>query len=263
MIYFKTLSVEFLTTFSSICSECRKVDHTGKDIPARYKTSLLHCTSFRPLPMISFNRLCIFHIPRLSENGLQLFIVNLDFYKMSSTPREKQREIQTTEFVPLFWTRCLSVDNVHWNASDHRHDGFVDFGGGLVSGEVASQALVFMLVGLKGRWKAPIAFFFTSHVTGDQLANLIKLAISKAADSDLLVKAVTADGLSANLKAAKLLGCEIRAENPKPFFKHPHPKFKAENVFYICDAAHMLKLMRNLLAHVTNSVLLPQDEAIY
>ena len=76
------------------------------------------------------------------------------------------------------------------------------------------------------------------------------------------MKAVTADGLSANLKAAKLLGCEIRAENPKPFFKHPHPKFKAENVFYICNAAHMLKLMRNLLAHVTNSVLLPQDEAI-
>ena len=134
-----------------------------------------------------------------------------------------------------------------WNSSDHRYSGLVDFGGGPVDNTVASQALVLMLVGLKGRWKAPIGFFFTSHVNGNDLANVIKTAICKAADNGLIVKAIVSDGLSANMKAAKLLGCDLNHRTPRTYFQHPHPKHKEQKIFFICDAAHMLKLMRNLL----------------
>ena len=76
---------------------------------------------------------------------------------------------------------------------------------------------------------------------------MIKTAICKAAHNGLIVKAIVSDGLSANMKAAKLLGCDLNHRTPRTYFQHPHPKHKEQKIYFICDAAHMLKLMRNLL----------------
>lgn len=138
--------------------------------------------------------------------------------------------------------------DVSWVQSQNRYCGFSDFGQGPVGNTIATNALLFMLVSLKGRWKAPIAYFLTDHISSTQLATCVKEAICKAADHNLIVKTFVADGLKANMKAAIELGCNININNLCTHFTHPHPKHTHERVYFICDPPHMLKLFRNFLA---------------
>lgn len=129
--------------------------------------------------------------------------------------------------------------------SIHRYVGFEDYGGGPIDNSVARNALVFLLVGLKQHWKIPMAYFLTEHMDGEQLQRTITQAITRAAEFGLIVKTVVADGLRANMKAAKLLGCNFSLGNLCTSFQHP--VLTTEKVYYICDPPHMLKLVRNLL----------------
>lgn len=43
--------------------------------------------------------------------------------------------------------------------------GYVDMGDGLNETDIASQVLVFMVVGFQGYWKAPIAYYLTKSLT--------------------------------------------------------------------------------------------------
>ena len=103
-----------------------------------------------------------------------------------------------------------------------------------------------MLVGLNGRWKAPIGYFFTNHISAEQHANLIKSSFCRVANSGVDVRAVVADGLSANVRSAILLGCNLSLDELQTFF--PHPLYPERVIYFVFDAAHMLKLMRNLIA---------------
>ncbi|KAL1443572.1 hypothetical protein MTO96_030264 [Rhipicephalus appendiculatus] len=62
------------------------------------------------------------------------------------------------------------------------------------------------------------------------------------------VVAVVCDCLAANVAVAKLLGCHVHEHtfaNLKTFF--PHPNKEDEVIFFLLDACHALKLLRNLL----------------
>lgn len=139
--------------------------------------------------------------------------------------------------------------DVSWVPSQNRYCGFTDFGQGPVGNTVATNALLFMLVSLKGRWKAPIAYFLTDHISSGQLAMCVKEAIMRAADHDVIVKTFVADGLKANMRAAVELGCNLDCQNNmRTYFQHPHPNHANEKIYFICDPPHMLKLFRNFLA---------------
>ena len=67
---------------------------------------------------------------------------------------------------------CLTLDAMSireqstWDSSLGRFVGYVDYGGSMDnSDKLASEALVFMAVGLSGRWKLPIAFCFSLQTT--------------------------------------------------------------------------------------------------
>ncbi|GFR58231.1 THAP domain-containing protein 9 [Elysia marginata] len=138
--------------------------------------------------------------------------------------------------------------DISWVPSQNRYCGFTDFGQGPVGNSIASNVLLFMLVSLKGRWKAPVAYFLTDHISSTQLATCVREAICKAADNGLIVKTFVADGLRANVKAAIELGCNLDVYNLCTHFQHPHPRHRDEAVYFICDPPHMLKLFRNFLA---------------
>ncbi|CAH2088434.1 unnamed protein product [Euphydryas editha] len=98
--------------------------------------------------------------------------------------------------------------------------GAVNFGAGPQDGDVednvASQALVFMLVSLTENWKIPVG---------------------------VSVVRVTFDGCSANLSAAEILGCDLT--DPNNFVTHfPHPCTQ-EKVCVFLDPCHVIKLIRN------------------
>jgi hypothetical protein len=121
--------------------------------------------------------------------------------------------------------------------------GFVNLGDGTDSDIQAKEALVVMVVGLKGHWKAPIAYYLTRVLTADVQAQLIKHSLEALADVGIRVWAVTMDGHSTNLAMCRELGCSLDTTG-QSHFQHPQT---AENVYVLFDACHMLKLVRNLL----------------
>ncbi|CAB3224875.1 unnamed protein product [Arctia plantaginis] len=129
----------------------------------------------------------------------------------------------------------------------HRKLGAVNFGAGPQVGDeddqVASQALVFMLVSLTENWKLPVGYFLISGITAETKANLITTCLHKCHDAGVTVVSMTFDGCPANLSAAEILGCKLT--NPNSFVTHfPHPSTQ-DKVCIFLDPCHVIKLIRN------------------
>lgn len=130
--------------------------------------------------------------------------------------------------------------------------GYVDFGEAHTPEEtddapLASDALVFMVVGTASPWKIPFGYFLNKGLSGEVLRNLLVEAITAITNCGLEVVAVVCDALSSNVMMGRLLGCHIHARDASSFRTYfPHPCNSDKRVYLIFDAAHGLKLLRNL-----------------
>lgn len=133
--------------------------------------------------------------------------------------------------------------------------GFVDLGDGTDENTEASEALVFMVVGLQGHW-----YFVTSnpnmfasswhalHALEKRGINAVCLAMNRNAS---------------NVSMCTMLGCQIRL-NLEPLKTYFARSSSGEWVFVIMDACHMLKLARNMMqAYSPIRVLLAKLTGIY
>ena len=134
---------------------------------------------------------------------------------------------------------------VLWDRKNKKFAGNTDYGSILAEEQdsVATNALVFMAVGLKKPWFHPIAYFLVDHVNGKMQAQLIKEAINLLTEAALDVQAVVFDGCAKNLTTARCLGCNI----DKFDGSFNHPSRPNRTVYVILDVCHMLKLARNSL----------------
>lgn len=113
------------------------------------------------------------------------------------------------------------------------------------STKIATNALVFMLVSLNGKFKCPIAYFLTNSTNATSQTQLIKTAISLCHERNIKIWSLTCDGPKVNIATLNRLGCKIyensydRIQN---FFLHPITKDK---IYATPDACHMLKNARN------------------
>lgn len=148
---------------------------------------------------------------------------------------------------------CLMVDamairrQVQYDSHTQTMTGFVDLGDGIDETSVASEALVFMVVGLQGHWKMPIAYFFISTLTPDTQKVLLQHALEALHERGIKVLCVTMDGHLSNISMCTMLGCQLKLNPLEPlqtFFAHPST---GERVFVMMDPCHMLKLARNML----------------
>lgn len=126
--------------------------------------------------------------------------------------------------------------------------GMVDCGHIKVSTRdtLATEALVFMAVGLNGRWKYPFAYFLADHLSADVQSEMIKQSICVLTEAGFHVHGVVCDGSFANQSTATRLGCSLIAGFTKEYFNHPMDPQK--KVYMIFDACHLLKLVRNCMA---------------
>ena len=123
--------------------------------------------------------------------------------------------------------------------------GNTDYGSILAEEQdsIATNALVFMAVGLKEPWFHPIAYFLADRVTSKMQAQLIKEAINLLTEAELDIQAVVFDGCAKNLTTARCLGCNIGKFDGS--FKHPSQPNKS--IYVILDVCHVLKFARNSL----------------
>ena len=142
---------------------------------------------------------------------------------------------------------------VLYDTKNMKYSGFVDCGGIVAESteDQATEALVFLVVGLKHFWKCPIGYFLTNKLNGDAQASLIRSALSLLADHGFQVWSVTCDGTSSNLDTFRLLGCKFvpNYDNIKVSFPHPT---RNRQVYAILDPCHMVKLARNTLGDLGN-----------
>ncbi|CAG4958764.1 unnamed protein product [Colias eurytheme] len=116
--------------------------------------------------------------------------------------------------------------------------GFQDHGNHGRSQDIASKALVFMLSGLRKKWKQPIAFYFSNILRADRMTVIIKEIITQCIAANMNVVCTVCDLSTINVKALKTLG----ATSTSPFFN-----LCGQEIVTIFDPPHLLKCTRNLL----------------
>lgn len=129
--------------------------------------------------------------------------------------------------------------------------GFCDYGRLIAeyTDAIASEALIFLLVPLKGRRvQYPIGYFFVDKVNARVQSELINTALLLTGEKGLRVRSVTCDGCAANISTLTMLGCTVEPERPLACFKHPWFDCLAYATLDICH--NMLKLARNALAEI-------------
>jgi hypothetical protein len=94
--------------------------------------------------------------------------------------------------------------HLQYNPRTKRMSGYVDLGNGCNETDPATEALVLMVVGLKGHWKAPIGYFFTSTLTADTQKELVVHALEALHDRSIKVVSITMDGHATNLGMCNL-----------------------------------------------------------
>lgn len=167
--------------------------------------------------------------------------------------KAKHRESESREKLCSIMLDGMSIrKNCEMDKASGRLIGYVDFGESHTPREtddapLASDALVFMAVGVAAPWKVPFGYFLNNGLSGELLKNLVTEAITALTDCGLEVVAVVCDGLSSNVMMGRLLGCHIHAKNTESFKTHfPHPCDSDKKIHLIFDAAHGLKLLRNV-----------------
>ncbi len=98
-----------------------------------------------------------------------------------------------------------------YDSTQDKYVGFVNYGA--IQTEkpdtLASEAVVFLLVGARTNWKCPIGYFLADKMSSRTQAKLVQLALEKAADAGLRIWSVTTDGTSVNIGMFTELGCNF------------------------------------------------------
>lgn len=147
---------------------------------------------------------------------------------------------------------CLTFDSMSirkqlvWDCSKEGYVGHVVCGN-TENTELASEALVIMLVSLTKRFKCPVAYFFVNKLNSSGLSTLLTCTITQLHEIGIKIWSVTCDGAPANVQCFRKLGCDFNIISND----NVNCKFWVANVvevYAMFDSCHMLKLARNTLA---------------
>ena len=126
---------------------------------------------------------------------------------------------------------CLIIDALStrkqmlWDNQKDEYVGFVNYGPipTLKPDTLATEAVVFLLVGTRSDWKCPIGYFLADKMSSQTQAELVKTALTMAAEAGLRIWAITADGTKVNIGMFKELGCEFGTSYDSFVTKFKHP----------------------------------------
>ena len=106
---------------------------------------------------------------------------------------------------------CLVIDAMSirkhtvWNPKKDQYSGIVDLCNEIPNvqcDKLASETLVFLLVGTRSHWKCPIGYFLVDKISAEDQAMLLSKSLEK---EGLKVWSVTADGTAVNLRTFEIL----------------------------------------------------------
>ena len=78
--------------------------------------------------------------------------------------------------------------------------------------DIATDSLVFMVVGVNCHFKLPVGYFLIKNMAAEERANLVETCLQKLKDCGVLVTSVTFDGPPVNQSLFKKLGGNLNAD---------------------------------------------------
>ena len=110
---------------------------------------------------------------------------------------------------------------------------------------LSDQMLVFMVRPIfKPSFSFPVAMYPGTNLTGEKLYPIVFEVIEALELHGIPVASLTSDGNSPNRRFYRL--CQLTSE--KPTYKTKNP-FADRDLFFMCDAPHLIKTARNCLAN--------------
>jgi len=128
--------------------------------------------------------------------------------------------------------------------------GFEDFGRHHRNYAIADHVLVFMLRGIKKKWKQPIAYYFHKGTTKTKyLSQCIKDVVKAINSTGLQIVATVCDQGSTNVSAISLLKKDTLLYCQQNHLENQYEGFIIEGreILPIFDPPHLLKCIRNNL----------------
>ena len=144
------------------------------------------------------------------------------FTELAFRPIKCAEEMSTQETVCVLMLDEMAIRrHVAWDGEKYR--GFVDLGCGVDdddSSPVAKDALIIMAVCINKSWKVPLGCFFIDGLTGQERANLVRIAIERLSQVGAKVVSLTCDGPSCHFSMLSELGASLSIKNIIPYFPH-------------------------------------------
>lgn len=133
----------------------------------------------------------------------------------------------------------LMMDEIHLQASFQYKGGYVT-GAATNNENAAKTAYVFMIQSLLSSNKDVVHILPVAQIEAKQLHEFLDLLIRHLEDIGIRVVAVVSDNNSINRKAMSFF-----ADPPKVSIVYRHPSDSSRPLFFILDAVHILKCIRN------------------
>lgn len=139
----------------------------------------------------------------------------------------------------LMWDEMSIKEWLEYNKYEDIFEGIIDFGNEGRRLETANEVLVFMIHGIKNSWKFPLSYYFSSNATTSEiLEKLVKQNIKRLSEIGLKVRLCVCDMSFTNQGLYRSL--EICVEKP-------YNILDGNIVYFVHDAPHLIKLVRNNL----------------
>ena len=103
----------------------------------------------------------------------------------------------------------------------------------------ATEASMFLVNGVNIRCRIPVGYFFIMFLTGEQLANLVRICAGKLNEINVTVISLTTDGSASHVAMARGLGAKFSDRCINSYIS------EEQFLVWILDTSHMDKLVRN------------------
>lgn len=193
---------------------------------------------------------CMFHLPTKRTLTSLLnsvpFRCGVDERIFGAIEKSLLKLPEEDKFCCLVFDEMSIREHVQYSVVEDRIVGYED-DGKHTTPKMANHALVFMLRGLRTKWKQPVATFFSrgptkGHVLKETIVNILRHCFRIG----LRVVATVCDMGSNNVSALKFLGV-----------KFPNPCFELDGhiLAVMFDIPHLLKCIRNMfMSHIVRGI---------
>lgn len=150
----------------------------------------------------------------------------------------------------IFDEVSITFPSLQFNESNGKVIGFEDLGQSDRSTKFADKALVFMVRGIRKKFKQPVAFYLTtSNMNGLKLAKIIKEVIEAVQSTGLTVISTVCDQAPTNVAALNRLRQETNTKYMKKEKENRLFGFEINDkeIIPLFDVPHLLKGLRNNL----------------